>query len=31
VELVRAIKSEAPDFYEKFVKLQWLWIYMKIN
>jgi len=22
VELVRAIKSEAPDFYEKFVKLQ---------
>lgn len=26
VELVRAIKSEAPDFYEKFVKLQWLWI-----
>lgn len=31
VELVRAIKSEAPDFYEKFVKLQWLWIYMKTN
>ncbi|MBD3841866.1 MAG: hypothetical protein IE909_08270 [Campylobacterales bacterium] len=22
VELVRAIKNEAPDFYEKFVKLQ---------
>lgn len=31
VELVRAIKSEAPDFYEKFVKLQWLWIFMKTN